>query len=50
MVKDDLEIPKHIGIICDGNRRFAHTLGEVVWFGHEQGAKKLKKFLAGVKN
>jgi len=45
MVKDDLEIPKHIGIICDGNRRFAHTLGEVVWFGHEQGAKKIEEVL-----
>jgi len=34
-------IPKHIGIICDGNRRFAHTLGEIVWFGHERGANKI---------
>src|SRR3989344_5522733 len=49
MVKDDLEIPKHIGIICDGNRRFAHTLGEVVWFGHEQGAKKIEEVLGWCK-
>ncbi len=45
MVKNDFEIPKHVGIICDGNRRFAHTLGEVVWFGHEQGAKKIEEVL-----
>ena len=35
-------VPMHIGIICDGNRRFAHMLGEVVWMGHEYGAKKVE--------
>jgi len=39
---DEQFLPKHIGIICDGNRRFAHALGEVVWMGHEYGAKKVE--------
>jgi len=38
-------LPKHVGIICDGNRRFAHAIGEVVWMGHEHGAKKVEDVL-----
>ena len=41
----ELTLPKHLGIICDGNRRFARTLGEVVWMGHEYGAKKIEDIL-----
>ena len=41
----ELVIPKHIGIICDGNRRFAHTLGEAIWMGHEHGAEKIEDVL-----
>jgi len=37
-----MNIPKHVGIICDGNRRFARALGEEPWKGHEQGADKIQ--------
>ncbi|MBI4095920.1 MAG: di-trans,poly-cis-decaprenylcistransferase [DPANN group archaeon] len=45
MIELGNSIPRHIGIICDGNRRFAHALGEVVWMGHEYGAKKVEEVL-----
>ena len=36
-------VPKHIGIILDGNRRFAKKLMLKPWKGHEWGAKKVEK-------
>ncbi len=38
-------VPKHIGIIMDGNRRFAKKLMLKPWKGHEWGAKKVKDVL-----
>ncbi|MEM4397340.1 MAG: polyprenyl diphosphate synthase [Candidatus Woesearchaeota archaeon] len=38
-------VPKHIGIIMDGNRRFAKKLMLKPWKGHEWGAKKLEQVL-----
>lgn len=38
--------PKHVGIILDGNRRFAKRLNLDPWKGHEYGEKKLEKVLA----
>ncbi|HLC33134.1 MAG TPA: polyprenyl diphosphate synthase [Candidatus Nanoarchaeia archaeon] len=38
-------VPKHIGIILDGNRRFAKRLMLKPWKGHEWGAEKFRKFL-----
>jgi len=38
-------VPKHIGIILDGNRRFAKKLMMKPWMGHEWGAKKIEKML-----
>ncbi len=35
-------VPHHIGIILDGNRRFAKRLMLKPWKGHEWGAKKLR--------
>ncbi len=35
-------VPHHIGIILDGNRRFAKRLMLKPWKGHEWGAKKLE--------
>ncbi len=35
-------VPRHIGIIIDGNRRFAKRLMLKPWKGHEWGAKKLE--------
>ncbi len=34
---------KHVGIILDGNRRFAKRLMLEPWKGHEYGAEKVKK-------
>lgn len=36
-------IPKHIGIIIDGNRRWAKSRGLAGWQGHEHGYQNLKK-------
>ncbi len=38
-----MDVPKHIGIILDGNRRFAKRLMMKPWKGHEWGAKKIEK-------
>lgn len=38
-------VPKHIGIILDGNRRFAKKLMLKPWKGHEWGAGKVEKLL-----
>lgn len=38
-------IPEHIGVILDGNRRWARKHGLDPWKGHAQGAKKMEDFL-----
>jgi tritrans,polycis-undecaprenyl-diphosphate synthase [geranylgeranyl-diphosphate specific] len=38
-------VPNHVGIIVDGNRRFAKKLMLEPWKGHEYGAKKFEKLL-----
>ena len=38
-------VPRHIGIILDGNRRFAKRLMLKPWKGHEWGAKKFRTFV-----
>ena len=45
MEPSDNNIPKHVGIIIDGNRRFAKRLMMKPWKGHEWGAKKFEKLL-----
>lgn len=40
-----MSVPKHIGIIMDGNRRFAKKLMLKPWKGHEWGANKVKDVL-----
>jgi len=37
------EVPKHIGLVLDGNRRFSKRLMMKPWKGHEFGAEKVKK-------
>lgn len=37
--------PRHIGIVMDGNRRFAKMLGSDVGYGHKVGADKLREML-----
>jgi len=38
-------IPEHIGIILDGNRRWARSRGLAPWKGHVEGAKKIEDFM-----
>jgi len=38
-------MPKHIGIIMDGNRRWAKKRGKPAIFGHKQGAKTLENIV-----
>ena len=44
-----MDVPKHIGIIMDGNRRFAKRLMMKPWKGHEWGAKKVEDLLGWCK-
>lgn len=39
------KVPRHVGLIMDGNRRFARRLMMKPWMGHEWGAKKVHKVL-----
>ncbi|KYK35260.1 MAG: UDP diphosphate synthase [Theionarchaea archaeon DG-70-1] len=39
------EIPRHIGIIMDGNRRFAKETGILTWEAHWKGANRLEEIL-----
>jgi len=43
------KVPRHIGIILDGNRRFAKRLMLKPWKGHEWGAKKVEKLFEWAK-
>lgn len=40
---------KHIGIIMDGNRRYARKQGILLFDGHKKGAEKLKEVLNWIK-
>jgi short-chain Z-isoprenyl diphosphate synthase len=39
------QIPSHIGVMCDGNRRWAKAFGEGVEGGYIAGADKIEEFL-----
>jgi short-chain Z-isoprenyl diphosphate synthase len=40
------EIPRHVGVMCDGNRRWARATGAGdVTFGHQRGADKISELL-----
>ncbi|MBA2558567.1 MAG: isoprenyl transferase [Propionibacteriales bacterium] len=39
------KIPAHIGIMCDGNRRWARSFGEELEGGYVAGADKIEEFL-----
>jgi len=43
MLKEDKKIPYHLGIIIDGNRRWAKKRGLPTFEGHRRGLKNLKK-------
>ena len=40
-----MNLPQHLGIILDGNRRFAKSLNQDLWKGHEFGYKKVLDLL-----
>jgi tritrans,polycis-undecaprenyl-diphosphate synthase [geranylgeranyl-diphosphate specific] len=40
-----MKVPEHIGIIIDGNRRWARARGMKPWMGHWKGVKNLEKIL-----
>lgn len=40
-----LQVPEHLGIIIDGNRRWAREKGMIPWQGHWEGVKNLEKIL-----
>ncbi|MBW2990517.1 di-trans,poly-cis-decaprenylcistransferase [Candidatus Woesearchaeota archaeon] len=47
-MSDDKEInniPRHIAVIPDGNRRFAKKKGLKPWLGHREGSKTYENFL-----
>ncbi|MEV7118631.1 isoprenyl transferase [Kitasatospora griseola] len=37
--------PRHIGVILDGNRRWAKATGGTTAYGHQRGADKISEFL-----
>jgi undecaprenyl diphosphate synthase len=41
----NLILPNHLGVILDGNRRWAKARGLPAWAGHREGAKTLENFL-----
>lgn len=42
---DRAAMPRHVGIMLDGNRRWARQLGGDTMFGHRAGADKIFEFL-----
>ncbi|MGP3973050.1 isoprenyl transferase [Streptomyces sp. 8N114] len=42
---DHAQVPKHIGVILDGNRRWARAAGSTTEQGHKAGASKIEELL-----
>jgi len=42
-----MKVPDHLGIIIDGNRRWAKARNMNPWMGHWEGVKNLEKILKG---
>ncbi|GAA1627450.1 isoprenyl transferase [Georgenia ruanii] len=42
---DRANVPRHVGVILDGNRRWARGLGAPVAHGHRRGADKISELL-----
>ncbi|MFF0382550.1 isoprenyl transferase [Streptomyces sp. NPDC090023] len=42
---DHTAVPEHIGVIMDGNRRWAKAAGSSTVHGHRAGAEKIEEFL-----
>ena len=41
----NLSMPNHVGIIMDGNRRWAAENKKPVFFGHKEGTKNLESLI-----
>lgn len=41
----NLQIPNHIAVVLDGNRRWAKARGLPAWMGHRYGAQTFDKFV-----
>src|ERR1700761_2591272 len=41
----DKTVPRHVGVMCDGNRRWARSAGHSVSKGHRMGADKIFELL-----
>jgi tritrans,polycis-undecaprenyl-diphosphate synthase [geranylgeranyl-diphosphate specific] len=41
----DKQVPRHVAVIMDGNRRFSRRLMAKPWRGHEWGAEKFLKLI-----
>jgi tritrans,polycis-undecaprenyl-diphosphate synthase [geranylgeranyl-diphosphate specific] len=41
----NLTVPEHIGVILDGNRRYAKQIMKKPWFGHKVGLEKAREVL-----
>ncbi len=42
---DPARMPRHVGVILDGNRRWARSAGQETQAGHQRGADKIMEFL-----
>lgn len=42
---DTARLPGHIGVVLDGNRRWAKAAGQTTTHGHQAGAEKIQEFL-----
>lgn len=49
-MKNNLKIPNHVGIIVDGNGRWATSKGKNRSYGHKEGASNLKKLIKHIFN
>ena len=45
MSKEIANLPNHVAIIPDGNRRWAKARGRKPWDGHEEGAKNTENLV-----
>ena len=44
---DPATVPHHVGVILDGNRRWARSMGFGAAQGHKRGADKIRSSSAG---
>ena len=45
---DPGQVPRHVGVILDGNRRWARASGATASSGHQAGADKIERLLASI--